>query len=115
MRYLGFMLVIAGLLLPAAARANDYPTQARVMYVLECMQENGNQFALVYKCSCALDRIAKKMNYSDFDAGLTIAHYRHMPGDRGGETRDPKKVNAWYKAFTQAQNDAWQACGIPKK
>ena len=46
-------------MLPPAAVANDFPTRARVEYVLECMRHsNAPQQEALYKCSCAIDVIA---------------------------------------------------------
>jgi hypothetical protein len=46
------------------AQANDFPTRARVEFVLACMKESK---ALpedsLYNCSCAIDVIADKVSY----------------------------------------------------
>jgi len=47
------------------AHANDFPTQARVEFVLTCMRESkASQQESMYKCSCAIDAIADKVRYS---------------------------------------------------
>ena len=52
------------LLLPGAALANDFPTQARVEFVLGCMSEQGGQsYDTLYKCVCLIDAIAAEMSH----------------------------------------------------
>src|SRR3977135_1931011 len=54
------------------AHANDFPTRARVEFVLTCMRESkAPQQESMYKCSCAIDAIADKIHYCEwaFDCG----------------------------------------------
>ncbi len=52
------------LLLPGVALANDFPTQARVEFVLGCMNEQGGQsYDTLYKCVCLVDAIAAEMSH----------------------------------------------------
>ena len=79
---------------PAAAGAdrtvNDFPTLARVEYVLQCMLEHGGQnYDNLYHCTCAADTIASRMSYEDFSQSLTFTYMFSTPGEKGGEFRDP--------------------------
>ena len=57
----------AGLLLAGVALANDFPTQARVEFVLGCMNEQGGQsYDTLYKCVCLVDAIAAEMTHDEF-------------------------------------------------
>ncbi len=57
----------------ADAPRNDYPTSARVEYVQECITRNGGNLSDLYKCSCAIDRIAGHLTYDNFVKAGTFA------------------------------------------
>ena len=62
------------LVLADAARANDFPTQARVEFVLDCMRSSkASPQESMYKCSCAIDYIATKVNYATWVDLSTVA------------------------------------------
>ena len=72
-----------------SALANDFPTQARVEYVLSCMGEHGGQsYDTLYACVCIIDRIADRMSYRDYTAAETLSFLYSTPGERGGVFRD---------------------------
>ena len=74
---------------PAPA-VNDFPTQSRVEYVMQCMAEHGgSNLDNMYHCVCAIDRIASQMNFQDYSEALTFTYMFDTPGDKGGEFRDP--------------------------
>src|SRR5437879_5403942 len=64
---------------------NDYPTYARVEYVQECMNRNGGNLAFLYKCSCAIDRLAEHPTYDEFVEASAFVHYDTAPGHHGLE------------------------------
>ena len=66
----------------AGPSGHDYPTSARVEYVQACMVRNGGQIAFLYKCPCALDRIAKDLTYDDFVEWGTLARNASLGGER---------------------------------
>lgn len=71
---------------------NDFPTQARVEYVMQCMAEHGgSNLDNMYHCVCAIDRIAAAMSFQDYSEALTFTYLFDTPGDKGGEFRDPPK------------------------
>jgi hypothetical protein len=102
---------------PAAgnpAQGHDYPTQGRVEYVLSCMDDNGHDFVNVYKCSCAIDRIAQVLPYDDFVEQSTFAKYATLGGEGGAEFRvDRAKAQA--KKFLTLQAEAYRVCGVAKQ
>ena len=79
--------------------ANDFPTQARVEYVLGCMNDAGQQnYDTLYACVCEIDRIATVMSFSEYTAAETLTFLYSTPGERGGVFRDAaadarKRVN----------------------
>jgi hypothetical protein len=81
------------LLLPGAAAANDFPTQARVEFVLGCMTEQGGQsYDNLYKCVCLVDAIAAEMSHDEFAEAQVFSQLRSTPGERGGVFRDPDQA-----------------------
>src|ERR1700740_1300474 len=69
------------------ASGYDYPTQGRVEYVLGCMDDNGHDFANVYKCSCVIDKIAAALPYDEYVEQMTFAKYATLGGEGGNEFR----------------------------
>ncbi|WP_075771196.1 hypothetical protein [Aerophototrophica crusticola] len=96
---------------PAApALANDYPTEARVDYVLGCMATNGKSHEAVRKCSCSIDVIASQISYEDYTSVETAMALAQMPGERAGALRDVNWVKDLMDRFRQAQLDADLEC-----
>ena len=94
------------------APRNDYPTIARVEYVQECIAKNGGNLADLYKCSCAIDRIADHLTYDDFVEAGTFARYATLPGEGGGEFRDPDRAKERAKLYRSIESEAYRSCGL---
>lgn len=92
--------------------SHDYPTSVRVEYVQECINLNGGAFALIYQCSCALDRLAEKYNLDDFIESATFVKYAALGGERGGEFRDPDHARELTRKFRSEQSQAYKACNV---
>jgi hypothetical protein len=104
--------------LPAATpvHANDFPTQARVEYVLRCMDANGGQsYNTLYSCVCSIDRIAESFSYADFSEAETFALLRSTPGEQGGVFRDPDRARALQKKYQEVVSAAEQSCLVGRK
>ncbi len=97
--------------LPAAA-ANDYPTYERVEYVLQCIVKNGGAQALVYQCSCAIDKLAEQFSIDEFVETQTAANALGITGQRGGELRDNDSVRKSAKRYRDAEQAALHSCGV---
>jgi hypothetical protein len=96
---------------------NDFPTQARVEYVSQCMAEKGGaNLDNMYHCVCAVDKIASYMSYQDYAESLTFTYMFDTPGDKGGEFRDPPKSKILRDKLKYAQKEA-ESCfpAIPAK
>jgi hypothetical protein len=108
-------------LAPSDKPLNDFPTQARVEYVFECMKDLGGQnYDNLYHCVCSADKIAGLMSYEDFSQAQTFSHFLGMAGDRGGEFRDPPQSEKLRNRLKEAKAAAAQACfpvavSAPKK
>ena len=95
---------------PCAAAANDFPTQARVEYVLECMRDVPPAPDALYKCSCAIDAIAAKVSYEEWVDMATVAKGITIAGERGGVLRDMKDGRKIAGTYRTLQEDARKRC-----
>jgi hypothetical protein len=103
-------------LVAAPAVANDFPTQARVEYVLRCMDANGGQsYNTLYACVCSIDRIAESFSYADFAEAETFALLRSTPGEQGGVFRDPDRARDLQKRYQETVSQAEQSCFVVRK
>jgi hypothetical protein len=114
--------VVAAILLWSSAASlqadpvmNDYPTQARVEYVNECIAKNGGKLSSLYQCSCVIDAIAKRLSYDDFVEAGTYAKYSTLPGEGGGLFRDSDKAQELAKLFRATEAEAYRQCGLVVK
>lgn len=95
------------------ARANDFPTVDRVLYVQECMRANpGPYYEMVNKCSCALDRVAEQVRHEDFVSMQTIVNAMTIGGERGNDLRDNETLKPQMKRYRELQAAANKSCFI---
>jgi len=95
-------------------RINDFPTTDRVEFVLECMNRNGGEQQFIYKCSCAIDEIAKSYKYDDYVEASMVARYRTMGGERNAVFRDPDNMKKLSKDYATVMAEARKTCGLKK-
>jgi len=108
MRYA--LLLLLGWL-PVAAHANDFPTRARVEFVLNCMRESkAPQQESMYKCSCAVDVIADTVDYAAWVELGTIASDTTIAGERGGVVRAMKDGRKMIASYRELQENAKGRC-----
>jgi len=98
------------------AHANDFPTHARVEFVLACMRDAGtsNKEEAVYKCSCAIDAIADKVDYDRWVDLSTVANATTIAGERGGVVRDMKDGRKLIATYRELQDEAKKGCFLAK-
>ncbi|MBT2971771.1 MAG: hypothetical protein B6D72_10515 [gamma proteobacterium symbiont of Ctena orbiculata] len=77
-----------------ASSNSDYPTSARVDYVIGCMASNGQTHEMMQKCSCSIDLIAKAIPYDEYVHISTLLSLQQMTA--AGR-------NAVYKSSTWSQ------------
>ena len=94
--------------------AYNYPTQARVEYVNECIANHGDSLASMYQCSCVIDRMASHLSYDDFVAAATFAKYSGLPGEGGAIFRDSEEAHRMAKLYRELEADAYRVCGLAK-
>ena len=93
------------------AYANDFPTRARIEFVLGCMRESkAPPQEAMYKCSCAIDAIAEKVRYSDWVDLSTISNGITIAGERGGVVRDLKDGRKLIASYKDLQANAKKQC-----
>lgn len=105
-------LAAALLLVPGVALADGYPTVDRVQFVLECMKNHEGKYEYIYKCSCAIDAIAKKLPYDTYVEAASVARYSGMGGERMGVFRDSDEMRALANKWKAVEADANKACFI---
>jgi hypothetical protein len=102
--------------LPAVSTANDFPTQARVEFVLGCMNERGAQsYDTLYPCVCVIDRIAEAMSYAEFAEAQVFRQLRSTPGERGGVFRDPEQATSLTEKLDAAIENAERRCFVRRE
>ena len=107
----GALLITALLAQAGMAAANDYPTAARVDYVIGCMAANGNDRLALERCSCSLDAVAEALPYARYERAETALRMQQVPGPTAGLFRDPPEVRAALDALRAAQAEANLRCG----
>lgn len=106
---------LSSLSVMTSAVANDFPTQARVEFVLSCMDQRGGQsYNSLYPCICVIDRIASRMSHREYTAAETLSFLYGTPGERGGFFRDAApRSRQRIKAFQALREEADAACFVP--
>ena len=95
-------------------KVNDYPTLARVEYVFDCLSENaGPRHEMVYKCVCAVDRVAETVPYDRWVELSTFFNAQPIAGERGAYLRERSDIQAQLKSYRELQLKAKKACFIP--
>ena len=109
------LLLLALLALGATspARAQDYPTSDRVVWVEQCMRQHpGPYYEMLNKCSCALDKLAGQLPYDDFVGMSTASNANSIGGERGNAIRDAESLQEQIRRFRQLQAAAKKSCFI---
>lgn len=92
---------------------NDYPTRARVEYVVECMNQHGGQsYQTLYPCVCSVDKIASSMSYDEYSEADAFTRLRGFPGERGGLFRDAPRATELRKRLKETKNSAAESCNL---
>ncbi len=95
----------------ASSQVNDFPTQARVEYVFQCMRDHGGQnYDNLYHCSCMVDELAKRMSYQEYSEAIVFRNLRSMPGEKGGVFRDPPQAGKLRTKLQQVEREAESIC-----
>jgi hypothetical protein len=109
---LSAFLMLAANAMPLSVLANDFPTTSRVEYVLECMKTHSGKYEYLYKCSCAVDEIAKQVPFDEYVEISTALRHQTMGGQRGAEFRDPANVKEMAGKYKAIERRAADACFV---
>ena len=91
--------------------AYEYPTEATVHYILNCMAALGGQTDQnLYTCSCRYDSIREVVSFDDYSDGRTYERNRAMPGKKGGFFRDNERGEGLYNVLVKAREQASEQC-----
>jgi hypothetical protein len=104
-------IAISATVMALLAHANDFPTRARVEFVLDCMRDSkAPPEEAMYKCSCAIDEIAAKVDYATWVDMSTVSNGITIAGERGGVMRDMKDGRKIAASFRELQAEAKKRC-----
>ena len=91
--------------------AYEYPTEATVHYILNCMTVLGGQTDQnLYTCSCRYDSIREVLSFDDYSDGRTYERNKAMPGKKGGFFRDNERGEELYNVLVKAREQAAEQC-----
>lgn len=97
-----------------AAQAYEYPTLTRVEYVEACAQQfDRPRQELIYKCSCAIDKIAAKVDHETWVGLQTFNNAAPIAGERGAYLRERKDIRTQVKSYRELQSMAREKCFLP--
>ncbi len=106
-----WLAVLAFCALPAGGTAaNDYPTEARADYVIQCMARNGQTQDMLRRCSCSIDVIAARVSYERYLQAETTLRMRRVGGEKTAIFRDPPHVQVVIDDLTRAQAESSKRC-----
>jgi hypothetical protein len=92
---------------------NDYPTQERIEYVLNCIAKHGGlTYITKYACGCKIDKIAEKLSYKEYEEARTFTFLRSTPGEKGGIFRDPGQAKDLRTRLKEAEEYAEKNCFV---
>ena len=98
------------------ASANDFPTVDRVLYVQECLKAHpGQNFEMVNKCACSLDKLALKVKFDDYVTMTTIVKAVTIGGERGGDIRDNESLKPQIKRYRDLQSEVKKSCFLDSR
>ena len=91
-------------------KRTDFPTQARVEYVLQCMAVNGKSPEYLQKCSCGIDVIASMLSYDVYETADTGLQMTNVPGVRAAAMRQTTTVIDAIDKLRKAQAESNLRC-----
>ena len=106
-------VLLATVCYTGAATANDFPTQARVEYVIGCMNKLGAQiYENMYACSCSIDKIAATIPYAKYVEATTLGVLINTPGEKGGAFRDVPDARDFIGSVRDLEESTLDSCRI---
>ncbi len=92
----------------------DYPTIDRVQFVESCVREHPDRShqEMLYKCSCAMDRIVAQMPYEEYVEASTAFLGGQIAGERGVGVRESTLGHALADRYRAVYRAAMKDCLI---
>ena len=92
----------------------DYPTIDRVQFVEFCVREHPDRShqEMLYKCSCAMDKIVAQMSYEDYVEASTAYLGGQIAGERGAGVRESTLGHTLADRYRTAHRAAMKDCMI---
>jgi hypothetical protein len=111
------IILVLSTICATSALANDFPTQARVEFVIGCMEAHGGQsYDTLYPCICSIDKVATQVSFEEYAAVETLTYLWSTPGERGGVFRDASpNSRKRIKHLAKVVGDAQDSCFITAK
>lgn len=106
----GALLALAVSTPALALDTNDYPTTARVDYVIGCMGANGETRDAMARCSCSVDTLAGLLPYDRYVQAETILSMRQGVGQAANIFRNVKMYDDIIADLRRAQAEAEVLC-----
>ena len=94
------------------AEVNNFPTIDRVLFVNECVRENGGGLDSLYKCSCVMDYFVNNLSYEDFDNMDASTHGINTTGERSAIWRDPDDIREGINRLKTIKIEAKKQCNF---
>lgn len=94
----------------SATETSDYPTEARVDYVLACMGANGQTRDAMTRCACSVDTLASVLPYDRYIQAETILSMRQGLGQGASMFRSVKMYDDIIADLRRAQAEAEVRC-----
>ena len=92
------------------AEVNDYPTSARVDYVIGCMGANGQSCEVMNRCACSVDTLASILPYDKYVSAETILSMRQGLGQGANMFRNVRMYDDIIADLRRAQAEAEVRC-----
>ena len=105
------IVVLASAANPTVGHSVDeYPTAARVEYVLGCMAVNGQTPEMLRKCSCSIDFVASVIFYEKYVQIETILRMRQLHSERTAVFRESMWANSLIDELKSVEAEATLEC-----
>ncbi len=102
-------MVLASGAATAKKRANDFPTQARVEYVVACLDGDTNS-AELRECSCVVDTIASHISYEDFLKAKALSALQQANTPNAEVYQTTRMTKRFLDKYLRAQASAELQC-----
>jgi len=109
------IILLAMLIMPMSVNASDYPTEAIVRNVIDCMTELGGlNDPNLYTCTCRADYTMSHMTFAEYDDATFFDRNKQMAGKRGAMVRDNERGKAHSEMYEKVLSEAEKNCPVVK-